>query len=127
MRVRLPSRMLVFSSFMLAPFMATYLEANVGVKQTELKFVYFFGGLATARDHDAVRRLADRRGKLGVFRILAVFTLVPTVVVTNLPAGLALPLVLIVTTTFMVTTSGRMVPAMALITASWCWRIAAAS
>jgi len=109
---------LVFGSFMLAPYMATYLEANVGVRQTELKYVYLCGGLATLVTLTLVGRLADRFGKLLVFQILAVFTLLPILLVTNLPAGLALPLVLIVTTVFMVMMSGRMVPAMALITAS---------
>jgi len=109
---------LVFSSFMLAPYMATFLEANVGVRQTELKYVYLCGGLATLVTLTLVGRLADRFGKLLVFQILALFTLLPITLVTNMPAGLGLPLVLIVTTVFMVVMSGRMVPAMALITAS---------
>jgi predicted MFS family arabinose efflux permease len=65
-----------------------------------------------------VGRLADRVGKLVVFRALAGATLVLIVVVTNLPGGVAVPVVLALTTAFFVTTAGRMVPAMALITAS---------
>jgi MFS family permease len=98
--------------------MATCREANVGVNQTDLKYMYLCGGIATLVTMTLFGRLADRFGKLRVFRILALVTLVPIVLVTNLPPGLALPLVLAATTIFMVTTSGRMVPAVALITAS---------
>jgi predicted MFS family arabinose efflux permease len=112
------SSALVLSTFMLAPYMATFLEANVGVDQTELKYMYLCGGLATLSTMTLFGRLADRFGKLRVFRILALFTLVPILTITNLPSGLGLPVVLAATTVFMLTTSGRMVPGMALITAS---------
>jgi predicted MFS family arabinose efflux permease len=106
---------LILSSFMLGPYLATFLVYNVGVQQEDLKFMYVCGGLATLVTMTVFGRLADRFGKLFVFRTLATFTLVPIVIVTNLPAGLTLPLVLTVTTVFMVTTSGRWVPAMALV------------
>jgi predicted MFS family arabinose efflux permease len=109
---------LVFGSFMLGPFMPSYLEDNVGVQQADLKFMYLCGGLATLVTMTLFGRLSDRFGKLHVFRILALLAVVPIVLVTNLPAGLPLSLVLVVTTVFMVVMSGRMVPAMALITAS---------
>ena len=109
---------LILSSFMLGPYLATYLRYNVGLEQEDLKFMYLCGGLATLVSMTLFGRLADRFGKLLVFRILTTATIVPVVIVTNLPGGLELPLVLIVTTAFMVTTSGRWVPAMALIAAS---------
>ena len=109
---------LVLSGFMLGPYLATFLVYNVRVQQEDLKFMYLCGGLATLVTMTLFGRLADRFGKLLVFRILSAVTLVPIVIVTNLPAGLALPLVLTVTTFFMVTTSGRWVPAMALVAAS---------
>ena len=109
---------LVFSSFLLGPYLPTFLEANVGVQQTELKFVYLFGGLATLATMTIFGRLADRFGKLPVFQILILASLPAILVVTNLPGGLTLPLVLTITTLFWVVTSGRWVPAMALVTAS---------
>jgi predicted MFS family arabinose efflux permease len=109
---------LVFSGFLIGPFLATFLEANVGVSQADLKYMYMCGGVGTLVTLTLFGRLADRFGKLLVFRILALFTLAPIVFLTNLPQGLALPLILIVTTLFIVTTSGRMVPAMALIAGS---------
>jgi predicted MFS family arabinose efflux permease len=109
---------LVMSSFLLAPHMATFLVTNAGLQQEELKFIYLCGGLTTLVTLPLFGRLADAFGKLRMFRILALVTLVPIVLVTNLSAGVALPLVLALTTAFMVASSGRMVPAMALITNS---------
>jgi predicted MFS family arabinose efflux permease len=109
---------LVLSSFLMGPYLPLYLEFNVGLDQSELKYMYLFGGLATLVTLTLFGRLSDRYGKMRVFWILALANLALILAVTNLPAGLALAAVLAVTTLFMITSSGRMVPAMALITAS---------
>jgi predicted MFS family arabinose efflux permease len=109
---------LIFSSFMIGPYLPTYLTGNVGIAQRDLKFMYLFGGLATLVTMTLFGRLADRFGKLLIFRVLVVFTTAPILFLTNMPAGLGLALVLSTTTIFMVAMSGRMVPAMALIAAS---------
>jgi MFS family permease len=62
-------------------------------------------------------RLADRFGKLSVFRIVGLLTAVPTLIMTYLPP-VPLSVILLVTTLFMVLASARGVPAMAMITAS---------
>jgi predicted MFS family arabinose efflux permease len=108
---------LVFSSFMIMPFLADYLVSNVGIRQTQLPYIYLSGGVATLLTLPWIGRLSDRRGKLPIFRVFALLTLLPLVFLTNLPP-VALGVVLLVSTVFMITTSGRMVPAMALITAS---------
>jgi predicted MFS family arabinose efflux permease len=109
--------MLVMSTFMIVPYMATYLVANTGRSEQELAHVYLWGGLTTLLTLTIIGRLADRFGKLPVFRVLALLTIVPILVVTNLPQ-VSLVQAVLVTTVFMVVSSGRMVPAMALITAS---------
>src|SRR4029077_973305 len=63
-----------------------------------------------------IGRLADRYGKLRVFRPVALFAIVPTLLVTNLPP-VSLGLSLVVSTFYMMATSGRMVPATALVMA----------
>lgn len=108
---------LILSSFMIVPFFAEYLVSNVGLSKSQLPYVYLCGGLATLFTMTWFGRLADRLGKLPVFRVLALLTLIPMGIVTNLPA-VPLLAVLAVSTLYMVITSGRMVPAMALITAS---------
>ena len=109
---------LVFSSFMIGPYLPTYLEGNVGVDQRNLKYMYLCGGLATLVTLTGFGRLADRLGKLRVFRILILLSMAPILYLTNMPAGLDLTLVLAATTVFTILMSGRMVPAMALITAA---------
>jgi predicted MFS family arabinose efflux permease len=107
----------VCTTFMLVPFLATFMVVNVGWKESDLGLLYLCGGLVTMLSMPLVGRLADRFGKLLLFRILATGSLVPILLLTNLGrTGLVLGLAL--TTLFMVVTSGRMVPAMALITST---------
>jgi predicted MFS family arabinose efflux permease len=108
---------IVLSTFMIVPYLASYLVANTGRTNGELPFVYLCGGLATLVTMTFFGWLSDRFGKLLIFRVMALFTIVPILLVTNLPS-VSLATVLTVSTLFMVTTLGRMVPAMALITAS---------
>jgi predicted MFS family arabinose efflux permease len=107
---------IVMGTFVLVPYIAAYLVQNVGRSESEVKFVYIAGGLCTLVSMNVIGRLADRFGKLRLFRIMALAQLIPTLLLTNLPPA-SLAVALTVTTIFMVTTSGRMVPAMALLTA----------
>jgi predicted MFS family arabinose efflux permease len=109
---------LVMSTGFLFPYLPVYLEFNIGVADRDLKWMYVWGGLVTLVTLTVFGRLADRFGKLPVFRVLGLLTAVPILLSTNLTPGLHLAWVLVVTTLFMVVSSGRMVPAMALITAS---------
>jgi hypothetical protein len=102
---------------MVVPYMGAYLVANVGCRQTDLPFIYFFGGIASLLTLTPIGRWADRRGKLGVFRLMALLTVIPLVVLTNLPP-VSLAAIIAITTLLMVVSGGRMVPAMALMTAS---------
>jgi multidrug resistance protein len=106
---------LVVSTSMIFPYLATYLVYNVGRADAEVPWVYVSGGLASLVTLNLIGKLADQFGKLSVFRVLAVFCILPAVVVTNLPP-VSLAAALAVSTVFMVASSGRMVPAMSLIT-----------
>jgi len=108
---------LVLASFMVYPFLPTYLVFNVKRPDSDLMWVYLTGGLATLVTMTWAGRLADRHGKRPVFALLALATMVPFMILTHLPP-VSLPVVLAITTVYMVLTAGRMVPAMALITAS---------
>jgi predicted MFS family arabinose efflux permease len=108
---------LVLASFLVYPFFPAYLVFNVKRPDSDLVWVYLAGGLATLVTMTWAGRLADRHGKRPVFALLALATMVPFLTITHLPP-VSLPVVLAVTTVYMVLTAGRMVPAMALITAS---------
>jgi predicted MFS family arabinose efflux permease len=106
---------LVLSTAMIFPYLVDYLEFNVHRTHAEVPWVYVCGGLASLVALNVIGKLADRFGKLPVFRVLAVGAVVPTLLVTNLPP-VSLAAALAACTLFMVVTAGRMVPAMALIT-----------
>ena len=112
----LPATM-VFGGFSVIPFLSPYAVANVGLRETDLPYIYFFGGLATVFTSRYIGRLSDRRGKRETFAIVAGLSILPILIVTNLPPA---PVWVMVscTTLFMVCISGRVVPAMALVTAS---------
>lgn len=108
---------LVLGSFTIIPYLSIYLVNNVGRDKTELAYVWLCGGIATLLTMWIFGWLSDRFGKLLVFRVMAVVTLVPTWLLTHLPP-VSLAWTLAATTLFMVTSSGRMVPAVAMITGS---------
>jgi predicted MFS family arabinose efflux permease len=108
---------LVLGMFTLVAHLPTFLLANVGWRESDLRWMYLCGGSVMLVTNPLFGRLADRFGKLLVFRVLALFTLVPIVLLTNLgPTPLATALV--ITTLLFVSSSGRMVPAVALLTSS---------
>jgi predicted MFS family arabinose efflux permease len=109
--------MLVMGTFTIAPNFSDFLVHNVGRDKDDLAYVYFAGGLLTFVTLPLVGRLADRFGKRIMFRLMAVGTLLTLLAMTNLPP---LPLfqTLVVTTLYFIVTSGRWVPAMAMVTSS---------
>jgi predicted MFS family arabinose efflux permease len=109
--------MLVLGSFTIAPHFSDFLVHNVGRAKDELAYVYLAGGLVTFVTLPQVGRCADWFGKRVIFRLMAGCTLVTILVLVNLPAA-PLYSVLITTTLYWIFTSGRWVPAMALITSS---------
>jgi predicted MFS family arabinose efflux permease len=109
---------LMLSSWTIFPYLAIYLVRNVGRPESDLGYVWLAGGVATLLTMTPTGWIADNRDKLTVFRVIGVFCLVPLVLITNIPQAASLWLTLGVTTLFMVATSLRWVPLMAMITAS---------
>ena len=107
---------LVFGMFTIVPFMPTYLVRNVGCPENYLWMMYFCGGVVTLFTLQGVGWVSDHFSKKWTFRILAVLTMIPILLVTNL-SRVPLPTMLVCTTFFMAVTSSRMVPLMALVTA----------
>ena len=108
---------LTASGSLIYPYLTPAMVANVGLPESEMWLIYLFGGAATFITARYIGRLADRHGKLKIFGITAALSAIPTLGVTYLPP-VAVWVVLIVTTTYMIFSSGRMVPSMAMITAS---------
>ena len=108
---------MVLGQFAMIPFISPYMVYNVGFTEKQLSLIYILGGLASVVASPLVGKLADKVGHAKVFRYSAFLSVIPILAITNLgPVGL--PIALFFTTSFFIVVSGRMVPAMALITSS---------
>ena len=114
LRALLFSALIIFSGFTVIPYITVYAVNNVGIAQHDIPFVYLFGGSATFISARLIGHWADKHGKVEIYRWVALLASLPLLVVTH--AGI-LPLWtwVIYTTAFFVLTSGRMIPAMAII------------
>ena len=117
LRALLFSALIIFSGFTVIPYITVYAVHNVGIAQQDILYIYLFGGAATLVTARLIGHWADLHGKVKIYRMVAIAALLPLLVATH--AG-ATPLWqwLIVTTTFFVLVSGRMIPAMAIITSA---------
>lgn len=107
--------LLMFGHFTVVPFITPYLVENVGFERQEITLVYFVGGIATMFTNPRFGRWADKTNRFRVFTILALLSIIPIAVLTNLPVT-PLWLALIVTGAFFVLAGGRMVPSTAIVT-----------
>ena len=108
---------LMFAGFSVIPFIAPYMVANVGLKETDLPYLYLFGGLATAFSSRYIGKLADRHGKRQIFTLIGLISIAPLLITTNLPP-VPVWVAICASVIFMVFVSGRFVPAMALVISS---------
>ncbi|MEK8086775.1 MFS transporter [Aquabacterium sp. A3] len=111
------SALLVTGSFSIIPYITIYTTTNVGLRDDQVPMVYLIGGVATFFTARMWGWLADRFGKVQVFRTVSVVAVLPMLALTHLPQ-VPVWVLLIVTTGFFVFVSGRMVPGMALLTAA---------
>jgi predicted MFS family arabinose efflux permease len=105
--------LLVHGTFTIIPFLGPYLLANVRRSQDDLPFIYAVAGLCTLVSMNLIGSWSDRFGKRPLFQLLALLTLIVTLVVTNLPP-VSLLVATMMATLFMVGASGRMIPAQAM-------------
>jgi predicted MFS family arabinose efflux permease len=111
------SALMMLGSFSIIPYITIYTTTNLGLQPEQVPWVYLAGGLATLFTSRLWGRLADTYGKEKVYRGLVVAAVLPMMALTHLQQA-SLPLLLVVTTAFFVLVSGRMVPGMALLTAT---------
>ena len=106
---------MIFGGFSVIPFISPYMVANVGLGETDLPWLYFFGGLATVFTARLWGRMSDRHGKLRMFTIISSISIIPLLLATNLPPA-PLWVAVLVMVMFMIFVSGRFIPATAIIT-----------
>jgi predicted MFS family arabinose efflux permease len=108
---------LMVGSFTVFPYLSPYLVANVGMTEEQLPLVYIAGGGLTLFTAPIVGRLADRHGKLTVFRLIIPFSVLLLLVITHLPP-VPVAVAVAVFGALMVCNVGRMIAAMAMVTSS---------
>ncbi|HEY4698257.1 MAG TPA: MFS transporter [Gallionella sp.] len=117
LRALLFSALIIFSGFTVIPYITIYAVGNVGISLHDIPFIYLSGGAATLVTARLIGHSADLRGKVKIYRLVALAALLPLFVVTNIGSA-PLWIWLICTTTFFILVSGRMIPAMAIITSA---------
>jgi predicted MFS family arabinose efflux permease len=109
--------LLTFTGFVVFPNIANYMVMNVGLTEKQLPLIYLSGGLCTVFSMNWIGRWADRSGKLRVFVLTSLSATLPLVAITNL-SRVHLLIAIATSTLLMICMSGRMVPAMSMMTAS---------
>jgi predicted MFS family arabinose efflux permease len=107
----------MLGSFSVIPFISVYLVANVGVTQEDLPWVFVTGGLLTLFGAPLIGRLADRLGKLRVYRAVCLIAACLILIITNL-TRVPLAVAAGVVGAFMLSNAGRMTAALAMISGS---------
>jgi len=108
------SACLMMGHFMIIPFLNPFMEFNMGYSKTQTPMVYMVGGALTLFTSPLMGKLADRIGKHRLFVILVILAVAPIALITNLPK-IPFYLVLTITGFWFIVSSGRTIPAQAMI------------
>lgn len=106
--------MLFFGQFMVISFISPFLVRNVGFEEHQLAYIYMTGGAVTVVTSPIIGKLSDRYGKNIMYRYLALMSIVPFIIFTNL-TPLAIPIVLVIVAFFFIFVNGRTIPAYTII------------
>lgn len=104
----------VFTIFTMIPYLSPYAVKNIGILETELKFMYLIGGLFTVITARIIGKLTDKKGSFNTMAGLVILSIFPIYLYTH--AGV-MPLYLFIamSTFFMTVVSGRMIPLMTML------------
>lgn len=109
--------LLMLGQFSVITFIAPYMVSNIGFTEGELAYIYLAGGFVTLFSSPLFGKWSDKYGQLRFFTLVTILSLAPLWAITNLPK-MSLHYVLIITSVMFVLISGRIIPAMTMITSS---------
>ncbi|MCB0516657.1 MAG: MFS transporter [Chitinophagales bacterium] len=107
----------VLGHFMIIPFITPYMIRNVGFTNAQIPYIYLIGGFLTFFTAPAIGKITDRLGALKVFNVLVIVSMIPVILITNLPP-VPIYVALFVTSLFFVFGGSRFIPAQTLVTAA---------
>ncbi|MDI9334544.1 MAG: MFS transporter [Cytophagales bacterium] len=105
--------LIMFSAFSVIPFITIYATGTVKFPETLLPVMYLVGGTCTLLSSRWIGKLTDRIGKRKSFLIFAPLAVIPMLITTNL-TQVPVWVYMLVSTSFFVLVSARMIPTMAL-------------
>jgi len=111
------SIVLILGHFTIIPFIAPYMQLNIGFSDYQVTYIYLAGGTASAIFLPLFGRISDKVGNIRIFTIMCVLALGSIYALTNLDTHYIL-IALLVTTSYFIVSSGRTVPATTLVTSA---------
>lgn len=108
---------IILSQFMIIPYIANYMVFNVGFSEEQISLVYLLGGVCTFFSGPLLGRWSDKIGAHSSFLILALCSLVPILLITQM-GSVSLAAALTVSCLFFIFIAGRGIPANTLILSS---------
>ncbi len=109
--------LMMFVGFVVIPYITLYTTSNGRLTPQQIPYIYLCGGVATLITARWIGRATDVRGKVPMFRLLALLTMIPVLGMT-LSAPLGVYGIIGICVLFFVFMSGRMIPGMAVVTAA---------
>ncbi len=106
---------LMLGHFTIIPFIAPYMQFNIGFSDWEVAYIYLAGGLISVILLPIYGYLTDKYGAFNVFIFASTIALFAIYSITNLPP-VSVPIALAVTSSFFVASSGRSVPSTTMVT-----------
>lgn len=117
-RALLLSFAVIVSHGAIIPYISDYLVANLGFKMdTQVIFMYVLGGTLSTIFSPITGRLADRFGRMQVFIVMSILSVVPIYLISNLGTA-SMVILLLSAAMFFVFSGGRMIPSQAIITST---------
>jgi predicted MFS family arabinose efflux permease len=105
---------LMLGHFLVVPHVSNFMVSNVGFSEQNLVYIYLIGGAVTIFTSPLIGKLADKYGKKRFFVLFLLLTCVPIYLITHLQNN-QIGLALLVTTLFFTFSSGRFIPANAIV------------
>jgi len=109
------SIILMLGHFTIIPFIAPYMQLNVGFTDFQITYIYLVGGTLTAFLLPYFGKLSDQYGHVRIFTLASILAVFSIFAITTLPA-VPIAVALLATSSFFVVASGRNVPATTMVT-----------
>ncbi len=104
-----------FASYLIIPFLSTFLFLNLGFNESDLSLIFFIAGMGTMISLKAVGYLSDRYGARNIYYIVALISFIPLLLFTHTKSRVLLE-VIGLSAAFQMFVAGRFIPCISIIT-----------